>query len=99
MLTARGLKTDKGCIDAEDREGRPHRYPLLSISIGAASTAVRPFVHRAEAVAVATEMNALAKRTSAPAWSSTAGGASPGRAQRHACHPAPESTTGLHLRG
>ena len=36
---------------------------------------------------------------SAPAWSSTAGGASPGRGPRHGCHPAPESTNGLHLRG
>ena len=54
----------RGFIDAEDREGRPHRYPLLSVSIGAASTAVRPLTHRAEVVSIATEMKALAKRTS-----------------------------------
>jgi PleD family two-component response regulator len=53
----------RGFIDAEDREGVPHRYPLHSVSIGAASTAVRPLSHRAEAVAIATEMKSLAKRT------------------------------------
>jgi diguanylate cyclase (GGDEF)-like protein len=53
----------RGFIDAEDREGNPRRFPLLSVSIGAASTAVRTFTHRAEAVAIATEMKALAKRT------------------------------------
>jgi DNA-binding response OmpR family regulator len=53
----------RGFIDAEDREGRPRRYPLLSVSIGAASTEVRAFEHRAEAVAIATEMKSLAKRT------------------------------------
>ncbi len=53
----------RGQIDAEDREGTPRRYPLLTVSIGAASTAVRTFTHRAEAVAIATEMKALAKRT------------------------------------
>jgi DNA-binding response OmpR family regulator len=53
----------RGQIDAEDRDGTPRRYPLLTVSIGAASTAVRTFTHRAEAVAIATEMKALAKRT------------------------------------
>jgi PleD family two-component response regulator len=53
----------RGFIEGEDREGNPHRYPLLTVSIGAASTAVRPLSHRAQAVAIATEMKALAKRT------------------------------------
>jgi GGDEF domain-containing protein len=53
----------RGFIEGEDREGNPHRFPLLTVSIGAASTAVRPLSHRAEAVAIATEMKALAKRT------------------------------------
>jgi diguanylate cyclase (GGDEF)-like protein len=53
----------RGFIDAEDREGNPRRFPLLSVSIGAATSAVRTFTHRAEAVAIATEMKALAKRT------------------------------------
>jgi DNA-binding response OmpR family regulator len=53
----------RGFIDAEDRQGRSGRFPLLTISIGVASTAVRGLTHRAEAVAIATEMKALAKRT------------------------------------
>jgi DNA-binding response OmpR family regulator len=53
----------RGFIDAEDRRGAPQRFPLLTISIGVATTAVRPFAHRAEAVALATEMKSLAKRT------------------------------------
>ncbi len=56
----------RGFIDAEDRQGRPQRFPLLTISIGAASSAVREFRHRAEVVAIATEMKAVAKGTSGP---------------------------------
>ena len=53
----------RGFIEAEDRRGERRRFPLLSISIGIATTAVRRFTHRAEAVAVATELKNLAKRT------------------------------------
>ncbi len=53
----------RGHIDAEDRQGRPQRSPLLTISIGAASTLIRDLTHRAEVVAMATEMKAVAKRT------------------------------------
>jgi CheY-like chemotaxis protein len=41
----------------------PVRFPLLSVSIGVASTANRWFEHYGDAVAVATEMKAVAKRT------------------------------------
>jgi len=53
----------RGYVEAEDRRGEPQRFPLLSISIGIASTAARRFAHRAEAVQVATELKNFAKRT------------------------------------
>ncbi len=52
-----------GYIEAEDRRGKRERFPLLTISIGIASTARRPFAHRAEAVEAATELKNYAKRT------------------------------------
>ncbi|MEX2101153.1 MAG: response regulator [Actinomycetota bacterium] len=54
---------DAGYLESEDRMGHLQRFPLLSISIGIATTDVRGFVHRAEAVALATELKNLAKRT------------------------------------
>ncbi len=51
-----------GYIEAEDRRGQRQRFPLLTISIGIASTASRAFGHRAEAVEVATELKNFAKR-------------------------------------
>ncbi len=53
----------RGYIESEDRAGVFQRFPLLSISIGTATTAARRFAHRAEAVAVATELKNFAKRT------------------------------------
>ena len=52
-----------GFLEGEDRKGNVQRFPLLSVSIGIASTALRRFEHRAEAVALATELKNLAKRT------------------------------------
>jgi diguanylate cyclase (GGDEF)-like protein len=52
----------RGTIRSEDRQGNPRTFPLLSISIGIASTATRPFAHRAEAVGIATELKNFAKR-------------------------------------
>jgi diguanylate cyclase (GGDEF)-like protein len=52
-----------GFLEGEDRRGNVQRFPLLSVSIGIASSAVRRFEHRAEAVALATELKNLAKRT------------------------------------
>ena len=71
----------RGFIEAEDRRGELRRFPLLSISIGIATTAVRRFTHRAEAVVVATELKKLAKRTpgSSYAVDRRAGGATVGR--------------------
>jgi diguanylate cyclase (GGDEF)-like protein len=53
----------RGYIEAEDRSGQRRRFPLLSISIGVATTRIRRFAHRAEVVQIATEMKNFAKRT------------------------------------
>ena len=52
----------RGAIEAEDRRGTRQTFPLLSISIGIATTEARRFAHRAEAVEVATELKNYAKR-------------------------------------
>jgi diguanylate cyclase (GGDEF)-like protein len=44
-----------------DRQGRDQRYPLVSVSIGVASTDRRRFTDHRDVVAVATEMKAVAK--------------------------------------
>lgn len=53
---------ESGFVEAVDRRGEPMRYPLVSISVGIATTTVRAFEHFGEVVAVATEMKQLAKR-------------------------------------
>jgi diguanylate cyclase (GGDEF)-like protein len=50
-----------GSIEVADRRGVPQRYPLLSLSIGSASTASRELAHPGEMVEVATEMKRYAK--------------------------------------
>jgi diguanylate cyclase (GGDEF)-like protein len=52
----------RGSIEAEDRQGAVRSFPLLSISIGIATTDARAFAHRAEAVEIATELKNFAKR-------------------------------------
>jgi diguanylate cyclase (GGDEF)-like protein len=52
----------RGAVEAEDRQGRLQRFPLLSVSIGIATTESRTFGHRAEAVEIATELKNFAKR-------------------------------------
>jgi len=54
---------ERGFIEVVDRRGETQRFPVLSISIGIASSARRRFTHFAEAVAVATEMKAYTKST------------------------------------
>jgi len=53
---------ERGFVEAVDRRGEPTRSPLVTISVGIATTAVRAFEHFGEVVAVATEMKQLAKR-------------------------------------
>ena len=60
---------ERGYLETPDRQGVPQRYPLAAVSIGIATSAIRPFEHYAEVVAVAAEMKRLAKRDP---WSSFA---------------------------
>jgi len=39
---------ERGYIDAHDRQGRPMRFPFVSLSIGIVSTALHPIAHVAE---------------------------------------------------
>jgi diguanylate cyclase (GGDEF)-like protein len=50
-----------GSIEVPDRRGVPQRYPLLSLSIGIATTERRDFAHQGEVVSIATEMKRYAK--------------------------------------
>lgn len=53
---------ERGYVEAIDRRGRSVRHPLVAISVGIATTAVRAFTGFSEVVAVATEMKQAAKR-------------------------------------
>jgi diguanylate cyclase (GGDEF)-like protein len=59
---------DAGYIEVADRAGTLRKHPLMSISIGAATTAVRSFASSAEAAAVAAELKAFAKAVPGSAW-------------------------------
>ena len=52
---------ERGVVEIEDRTGNRHEVPLVSISIGVATTLTRPFSHRADVIDVATEMKRFAK--------------------------------------
>jgi diguanylate cyclase (GGDEF)-like protein len=54
---------DRGFIEVANRRGEKRQFPLLSISIGIATTARRRFYHYAEIVAVASEMRSYTKGT------------------------------------
>jgi diguanylate cyclase (GGDEF)-like protein len=58
----------RGYIEVENRQQQVERFPLLSISIGVATTSRRKFTHPSEAVAVATELKEYAKRAEGPSW-------------------------------
>jgi len=53
---------EKGYVEVEDRQGHMRRFPIITVSIGVASTARRKFAHWGEAVSTATEMKSFAKR-------------------------------------
>ena len=57
-----------GHLEGEDRSGQQQRFPLMSMSIGIATTDRRRFDHYAEAVGVAAEMKAYTKRTEGSSW-------------------------------
>jgi len=52
---------ERGSIEVRDRQGNLKSFPLLSLSVGVATTDNRRFGHYGEAVAVATEMKQFAK--------------------------------------
>jgi diguanylate cyclase (GGDEF)-like protein len=52
---------DRGTIEVKDRQGTLRKFPLLTLSVGVATTQNRHFSHYGEAVAVATEMKQFAK--------------------------------------
>jgi diguanylate cyclase (GGDEF)-like protein len=54
---------ERGYVELENRQGKVERFPLLSISIGVATTERRHFSHPGEVVTVATELKEFAKRT------------------------------------
>lgn len=58
-----------GSIEVTNRRGDLQRFPLLTLSIGIASTEKRRFRHYAEAVTVAMEMKQYTKQTGASSWS------------------------------
>ena len=58
----------RGYVEVTNRRGEMQRFPLLSISIGIATTDLRAFAHYAEAVAVATEMKSFTKTSAGSSW-------------------------------
>lgn len=59
---------ERGYIEIQNRQGEKQRFPIISISVGAATTDRRTFNHPGEAVTVATEMKNFAKRTAGSSW-------------------------------
>jgi diguanylate cyclase (GGDEF)-like protein len=51
----------RGYIDAHDRQGRPARFPFVSLSIGIVSTALHPITHVAEVAQRSVEPKKRAK--------------------------------------
>jgi PleD family two-component response regulator len=53
---------ERGSIQSVDRQGAPHRYPLMSVSIGAVDTSVTAIRHMAEMFSRVTEVKSFTKR-------------------------------------
>jgi diguanylate cyclase (GGDEF)-like protein len=51
-----------GSIELEDRQGQLRRFPIVSVSLGIASSGQRAFANHRELVATATELKHVAKR-------------------------------------
>jgi diguanylate cyclase (GGDEF)-like protein len=58
----------RGFVEVTNRRGELQRFPMLTVSIGVATTEHRDFQHYAEAVAVATEMKQFTKGSSGSSW-------------------------------
>jgi len=59
---------ERGFIEVINRRGELQRFPVLTVSIGVASTDQRGFQHYAEAVAVAAEMKQFTKAATGSSW-------------------------------
>jgi diguanylate cyclase (GGDEF)-like protein len=59
---------ERGYVEVANRRGELQRFPLISISIGIATTELRAYAHYAEAVAIATEMKTFTKTTVGSSW-------------------------------
>ncbi|HEY1332594.1 MAG TPA: response regulator [Actinomycetota bacterium] len=62
------LEGERGYIEIENRRGEMQQFPLVSISIGVATTEKRAYTHYAEAVSIASEMKTFTKRTAGSSW-------------------------------
>ena len=58
----------RGYVEVTNRRGELQRFPVITISIGIATTEKRNFQHYAEAVAVATEMKQFTKGATGSSW-------------------------------
>ncbi|MEA3020536.1 MAG: hypothetical protein QOI47_2060, partial [Actinomycetota bacterium] len=59
---------ERGYIEVAGRSGVVSRSPFLTISLGIASTEVRPISSPAEAAAIAVEMKRFAKNAGGSIW-------------------------------
>jgi diguanylate cyclase (GGDEF)-like protein len=59
---------ERGYVEVANRRGELQRFPLLSISLGVATTERRQYAHYAEVVAIATEMKNYTKATAGSSW-------------------------------
>jgi diguanylate cyclase (GGDEF)-like protein len=59
---------EQGFIEVGDRAGVVTRYPFLTVSIGIASTEIRPISSPAEAASIAVEMKRFAKGVGGSIW-------------------------------
>jgi diguanylate cyclase (GGDEF)-like protein len=58
----------RGYIETTSRRGELQRFPIVSISIGIATTERRSYEHYAQVVAIATEMKTFMKKTPGSSW-------------------------------
>jgi diguanylate cyclase (GGDEF)-like protein len=59
---------ERGMITVADRMGQVHQHPIITLSIGVASSDCRSFASASEAAAVAVEMKLFAKQTTGSTW-------------------------------
>ena len=60
--------SERGYIEVKNRRGELQRFPMLTISVGIATTENRVYEHYAEAVAIATEMKQFTKAAAGSSW-------------------------------